>query len=51
MAELSSASHNPKQWNALKLLNDKGEFISGENGAEVLTLAKMKISIMRRLMI
>lgn len=35
-----TASHNPKQWNALKLLNDKGEFISGENGAEVLTLAE-----------
>ena len=31
-----TASHNPKQWNALKLLNEKGEFISGENGAEVL---------------
>lgn len=35
-----TASHNPKQWNALKLLNEKGEFISGENGAEVLTLAE-----------
>lgn len=35
-----TASHNPKQWNALKLLNDKGEFISGENGAEVLALAE-----------
>ncbi len=35
-----TASHNPKQWNALKLLNDKGEFISGENGAEVLKLAE-----------
>ena len=35
-----TASHNPKQWNALKLLNDKGEFISGKNGAEVLTLAE-----------
>lgn len=34
-----TASHNPKQWNALKLLNEKGEFISGENGAEVLALA------------
>jgi phosphomannomutase len=33
-----TASHNPKQWNALKLLNEKGEFISGENGAEVLAL-------------
>ncbi len=35
-----TASHNPKQWNALKLLNHKGEFITGENGAEVLALAK-----------
>ncbi|KMQ64027.1 phosphoglucosamine mutase [Chryseobacterium sp. BLS98] len=35
-----TASHNPKQWNALKLLNGKGEFISGENGAEVLALAE-----------
>lgn len=35
-----TASHNPKQWNALKLLNEKGEFISGENGAEVLELAE-----------
>jgi len=35
-----TASHNPKQWNALKLLNEKGEFISGENGTEVLDLAE-----------
>ncbi len=35
-----TASHNPKQWNALKLLNSKGEFITGENGAEVLALAE-----------
>ena len=34
-----TASHNPKQWNALKLLNEKGEFISAEDGAEVLALA------------
>ena len=34
-----TASHNPKQWNALKLLNGKGEFISAEDGAEVLTIA------------
>jgi phosphomannomutase len=31
-----TASHNPKQWNALKLLNQKGEFISGKDGEEVL---------------
>lgn len=35
-----TASHNPKQWNALKLLNDKGEFINGKDGAEVLALAE-----------
>jgi len=34
-----TASHNPGQWNALKLLNDKGEFISGKDGEEVLRLA------------
>ena len=34
-----TASHNPKQWNALKLLNEKGEFINAENGADVLALA------------
>lgn len=35
-----TASHNPKQWNALKLLNDKGEFITDENGQMVLTMAE-----------
>jgi phosphomannomutase len=35
-----TASHNPKQWNALKLLNEKGEFINDENGKEVLELAE-----------
>lgn len=35
-----TASHNPKQWNALKLLNNKGEFISEKDGEEVLTLAE-----------
>lgn len=35
-----TASHNPVQWNALKLLNEKGEFISGSDGQEVLELAK-----------
>jgi phosphomannomutase len=34
-----TASHNPKEWNALKLLNNKGEFIDAELGAEVLTRA------------
>ena len=35
-----TASHNPKQWNALKLLNAKGEFISDADGKEVLDLAE-----------
>lgn len=34
-----TASHNPKEWNALKLLNEQGEFISAEVGARVLELA------------
>jgi len=34
-----TASHNPKQWNALKLLNGKGEFISAADGEEVLAIA------------
>ncbi|MEI8073954.1 MAG: phosphoglucosamine mutase [Bacteroidota bacterium] len=35
-----TASHNPKEWNALKLLNNKGEFISGEEGAYILQVAE-----------
>jgi phosphomannomutase len=35
-----TASHNPKEWNALKLLNHEGEFISAELGARVLELAE-----------
>jgi phosphomannomutase len=35
-----TASHNPKQWNALKLLNSKGEFISGKDGEELLEIAE-----------
>jgi len=35
-----TASHNPKQWNALKLLNEKGEFISDKDGKEVLDIAE-----------
>jgi len=34
-----TASHNPKEWNALKLLNGKGEFINGEEGQKVLEIA------------
>ncbi len=35
-----TASHNPKQWNALKLLNGKGEFLSAKDGEEILALAE-----------
>jgi len=35
-----TASHNPKQWNALKLLNHHGEFLSAEAGAEVLAISE-----------
>ncbi|MBR1644770.1 MAG: phosphoglucosamine mutase [Bacteroidales bacterium] len=35
-----TASHNPKHWNALKLLNERGEFIDAAEGAEVLRLAE-----------
>ena len=35
-----TASHNPKQWNALKLLNAAGEFLDAEAGAEILNLAE-----------
>ena len=35
-----TASHNPKQWNALKLLNEKGEFISGAEGNALLDIAE-----------
>lgn len=34
-----TASHNPIQWNALKLLNEKGEFLNAEEGAQVLKMA------------
>lgn len=37
-----TASHNPKQWNALKLLNEKGEFISGADGAELLSMIEQE---------
>jgi phosphomannomutase len=35
-----TASHNPKEWNALKLLNHTGEFIDAEQGAKVLEIAE-----------
>jgi len=35
-----TASHNPVEWNALKLLNAKGEFVSASNGEEILSIAE-----------
>jgi phosphomannomutase len=35
-----TASHNPKEWNALKLLNEKGEFLNGAEGENILELAE-----------
>ena len=35
-----TASHNPKQWNALKLLNEKGEFLNDAEGKQVLAIAE-----------
>jgi len=40
-----TASHNPEEWNALKLLNSKGEFISAEKGAKVMELAEQNIPL------
>ena len=37
-----TASHNPKQWNALKLLNEKGEFLNGLNGEKILEIAEFE---------
>lgn len=35
-----TASHNPKEWNALKLVNDKGEFVSDQDGKAILRIAQ-----------
>ena len=37
-----TASHNPKQWNAMKLLNEKGEFLNDAEGKQVLALAEQE---------
>src|SRR5690606_6612437 len=37
-----TASHNPKQWNALKLLNSKGEFINDTHGKKILEIAEQE---------
>lgn len=39
-----TASHNPVEWNALKLLNNRGEFLSAEDGKELLALANTELS-------
>lgn len=38
-----TASHNPKQWNALKMLNEKGEFLNAEEGAAILAIAESEL--------
>jgi phosphomannomutase len=38
-----TASHNPKQWNALKLLNHKGEFINDTEGKEIISIAEKEL--------
>ncbi len=37
-----TASHNPKEWNALKFLNERGEFISAQDGEEIIEIIKSK---------
>lgn len=37
-----TASHNPKQWNALKLLNEKGEFLNGIEGEKIIQIAEVE---------
>ena len=39
-----TASHNPRQWNALKLLNEKGEFLNAAEGQEVLRIVQRTAS-------
>lgn len=40
-----TASHNPKQWNALKLLNAKGEFLNAEEGQKILDIAESEAMV------
>jgi len=44
-----TASHNPKEWNALKLLNAQGEFISGEDGKKMLEIAEKEAFVFQQL--
>lgn len=41
-----TASHNPKQWNALKLLNEHGEFLNAEEGKKYFVLLRLRNSTM-----
>ena len=43
-----TASHNPKEWNALKLLNRKGEFISASDGEQLLQIAENESFLLLR---
>lgn len=46
-----TASHNPRQWNALKLLNEDGEFLNKEEAAEVVRIADEETFVMQTLTI
>jgi phosphomannomutase len=43
-----TASHNPKEWNALKLLNKEGEFISGDDGKQLLEIAEREAFVFQQ---
>ena len=43
-----TASHNPAQWNALKLFNNKGEFINAKAGNRVLEILSLRTSILQK---
>jgi phosphomannomutase len=43
-----TASHNPEEWNALKLLNEKGEFISAKSGEKLLEMVEEEILSLQR---
>jgi len=43
-----TASHNPKQWNALKLLNEHGEFLNATEGEEVLRIAEAEEFVLQK---
>ena len=43
-----TASHNPKQWNALKLLNEQGEFLNAEEGEALLKVAENELKLLQQ---